>query len=293
MTTEIIPFAYESKQVRVIRDEHGEPWWVGRDVCEILGLGNPNQAMATHLDEDEKGVHVLDTPGGPQEMTIISESGLYALIMRSNKPQSKPFRKWVTSEVLPSIRKTGRYQAPKSKRVKPQTDDNRYALRAVNTIYKDALSIAKLSGLSGNQAILAADRLTTRLTGQSPVNLIVGTPHLDPEIPGDMDRHLTPTEIGHILGGLSAIKINRILEAKGFQVETRSKKCDLIWKPTPTAMAYAVLKDTGKKNSSGTPVQQLFWKERIVDILRRSINADPVHGSEFKGPVTGGSDTIQ
>ena len=77
-------------------------------MCDCLGIANSRDAVS-RLDDDEKGVGKADTLGGGQDMTMISESGLYALIMRSNKPEAKPFRKWVTSEVLPTIRKTGMY----------------------------------------------------------------------------------------------------------------------------------------------------------------------------------------
>lgn len=81
-----------------------------KDVCAILGIGN-NRMASDRLDTDEKGVSQIDTLGGKQEMTVINESGLYNVILRSDKPEAKPFRKWVTSEVLPSIRKTGGYIA--------------------------------------------------------------------------------------------------------------------------------------------------------------------------------------
>lgn len=79
-----------------------------KDVCGVLDISN-SRNISARLDDDEKGVYLVDTPGGVQNMTIISESGLYATIMRSDKPQAKPFRKWVTSEVLPAIRKHGMY----------------------------------------------------------------------------------------------------------------------------------------------------------------------------------------
>ena len=85
-----------------------QPWFVAKDVCDILELGNSRSSLAL-LDEDEKDVHSMDTPGGKQEMTIISEQGLYSLILRSRKPEAKAFKRWVTHEVIPSIRKTGGY----------------------------------------------------------------------------------------------------------------------------------------------------------------------------------------
>lgn len=86
----------------------GEPWFVLADICKVLEIANSRNVTA-RLDPDEKGVRQVDTLGGKQEMTIINESGLYNVILRSDKPQAKPFRKWVTSEVLPSIRKHGAY----------------------------------------------------------------------------------------------------------------------------------------------------------------------------------------
>lgn len=87
---------------------NGEPWFVAKDVCQALLLKNPRQAISA-LDEDEKGVISMDTLGGRQKMNAVTESGLYELISQSRKPEAKPFRKWVTKEVLPALRKTGIY----------------------------------------------------------------------------------------------------------------------------------------------------------------------------------------
>lgn len=107
--SEVVLFEFESKPVRslLIGDE---PWFVAADVCAVLGTRNSRDALA-RLDSDEKGVAITDTLGGPQEMSVINESGLYSLTLTSRKPEAKRFKKWVTSEVLPSIRKTGRYEA--------------------------------------------------------------------------------------------------------------------------------------------------------------------------------------
>jgi anti-repressor protein len=103
-------FNYNGNEVRTIQKD-GEPWWVLKDVCEVLGLSSPHKVF-DRLDEDEKGRNQIPTPGGEQEMTVVNESGLYNVILRSDKPEAKPFRKWVTSEVLPSIRKHGAYMTP-------------------------------------------------------------------------------------------------------------------------------------------------------------------------------------
>ena len=101
---------YKDHPVRIV-DRDGEPWFVAKDVCEALGIAKVDSAIRS-LDEDEKDAHSMSTLGGNQEMTVVSEAGLYSLIMRSRKPEAKTFKRWVTHEVLPSIRKTGAYVAP-------------------------------------------------------------------------------------------------------------------------------------------------------------------------------------
>ena len=107
MENNIQVFNYNSNEVRTVQ-QNGEPWFVLKDVCGILSIGNVADVYA-RLDTDEKGVGQIDTLGGRQNMSIINESGLYNVILRSDKPEAKPFRKWVTSEVIPSIRKHGAY----------------------------------------------------------------------------------------------------------------------------------------------------------------------------------------
>ena len=105
-------FNYNGSEVRTIQ-KNGETWWVLKDVCAVLGLSSPHKVF-DRLDEDEKGRNQIPTLGGEQEMTVVNESGLYNVILRSDKPEAKPFRKWVTSEVLPSIRKHGAYMTPET-----------------------------------------------------------------------------------------------------------------------------------------------------------------------------------
>ena len=105
---ELQVFRYQDNEVRTV-EVNGEPWFVLKDVCNVLGLSTPSR-VAERLDSDEVSqTHLTDSLGREQETTIVSESGLYNVILRSDKPEAKPFRKWVTSEVLPSIRKTGGY----------------------------------------------------------------------------------------------------------------------------------------------------------------------------------------
>ena len=106
---ELQVFTYSGNEVRTVQ-RNGEPWFVLKDVCAILGISKYRDA-ADRLDPDEREPVRVDTLGGKQEMLCINESGLYNVILRSDKPEAKPFRKWVTSEVLPSIRRTGGYIA--------------------------------------------------------------------------------------------------------------------------------------------------------------------------------------
>ena len=110
MTNALQVFDFNEQTVRIIMRD-GEPWWVAKDVCDILGLADTHTALRA-LDEDERGRQSLPTPGGEQEMSVINESGLYTLIIRSNKPEAKQFKRWITHEVIPSIRKTGSYVMP-------------------------------------------------------------------------------------------------------------------------------------------------------------------------------------
>ncbi|MGW4128019.1 BRO family protein [Amycolatopsis japonica] len=106
---DLIPFESGSYQIRVILRD-GEPWFVAADVCKVLDVRDTHD-LTRNLDDDEKGTDSIRTPGGPQDVTVISEAGLYSAILRSRKPAAKDFKRWITHEVIPSIRKTGGYLA--------------------------------------------------------------------------------------------------------------------------------------------------------------------------------------
>lgn len=165
--------------VRVIERE-GEPWFVAADVCKALEISNSRDALS-RIDEDEKGVASTDTLGGKQDMTIVNESGLYSLVLGSRKPEAKQFKRWVTHDVIPSIRKHGAYMTPdtlenmisspefgirlltalkdereKSARLAAQIESDRPKIDYYNTILqcKDAIPIsviAKDYGMSAAQ----------------------------------------------------------------------------------------------------------------------------------------------
>ena len=149
---EIMPFMFGESVVRVITDENGEPWFVAKDVCRVLGLENNRDAVSS-LDEDEK-ITVANPDGNPRAgiphwYVVISESGLYALVFRSRKPQAREFSRWVRKEVLPALRKTGRYEVPGRQPVlEPPASFPPEALRLRpvmrQRLWRDALNTARL-----------------------------------------------------------------------------------------------------------------------------------------------------
>lgn len=105
---DLISYQFDQEPVRVVMIGDA-PWWVANDIAKVLGYRMASD-MTRNLDDDERGTHIVRTPSGDQEMNVISESGLFKSILKSRKPEAKRFTKWVTSEVLPSIRRTGRYE---------------------------------------------------------------------------------------------------------------------------------------------------------------------------------------
>jgi prophage antirepressor-like protein len=104
----LMPFQFDGVQIRIVTDDDGVPWFVAADVCAVLGGG---VEQTRRLDDDEKGLRTVQTPGGAQQMATINESGLYSLVLTSRKSEARTFKKWITSEVLPAIRRTGSYSA--------------------------------------------------------------------------------------------------------------------------------------------------------------------------------------
>jgi prophage antirepressor-like protein len=139
-------FLYRQNSVRVAKvDEDGTPWFVAKDVCDALTIVNVTRAI-DGLDDDEKGLHTVNTPGGPQEMAVISEPGLYALVHNSRKPEARAFKRWVNHEVLPEIRRTGRFNV-----VKPTTE--------LDAIEANARAVVQMVGEIRESRRIAAEAL--------------------------------------------------------------------------------------------------------------------------------------
>jgi hypothetical protein len=244
----LIPFEFDGAPVRVIEVDGG-PWFVGKDVAERLGYADPTNAMKQHCRGVVKRHPIVDGLGRTQEARILAEPDVLRLIVSSHLPEAEKFERWIFEDVLPSIRKTGRYEGRARQPL---------GLRLVASEFRGGLSIAKLAGLQGNQAILSAAKATERMTGMNPLRL-VDAKHLVAQV---QVRQYTPTELGARYGE-SAQAFNKRMERADLQV----KNIHGHWQATDAGAEYAVLLDTGKKHSDGTPVQQLKWLESVTDLL--------------------------
>ena len=167
---QVTPFTFGTHAVRVI-DRDGSPWFICTDVAEALGYRNAPDA-SRHLDDDEKGTQIVRTLGGAQKLTIINESGLYALVLRSRKPEARKFAKWVTSEVLPAIRKTGQYTAPQAQPVHTGGVRLSELISAGHGIYLDTeelhrIAAACMEKLASRAKFYQARELASRNAGKA------------------------------------------------------------------------------------------------------------------------------
>ena len=188
-------------QIRAIMQQ-GEPWFVAADVCKCTDIANSRDAFS-RLDEDEKGVALIDTPGGKQNMAIINEPGLYSLVLGSRKPEAKAFKRWITHEVIPSIRKTGSYSSGNDiKAMRAEAMMRNAKTREANLWLKFA---AVLDSQPHKQ--LCASYGTQVLTGGQRVLPL-------PEV----EKTYSAEEVGAMLGGLSGQKVGRIATKHGLKV---------------------------------------------------------------------------
>lgn len=183
MKNNIVAFKYEEQQVRTI-EKNGEPWFVGKDVAAILGYSDTADAVKKHVDPEDKGVGEMPTPGGKQRIMLINESGLYSLILSSKLPTAKEFKRWVTSEVLPSIRKTGEYKITPAQQ-------NRLDIMERNSRAREASLWLRISAQvkSDTYRQVCASYASTVLAGREVIPLPQTTQH-----------HYSATEIGEMFG---------------------------------------------------------------------------------------------
>lgn len=137
----------EFGQVRTVEID-GQPWLVGKDVAVALGYKEPTKAVRDKVDPEDRGMSKMDTPSGEQEMLIINESGLYSLILSSKMPKAKAFKRWVTSEVLPTIRKNGVYESVKARQHIEQLETSNARLNAaIQNVSHAKAQLAKVIAL--------------------------------------------------------------------------------------------------------------------------------------------------
>ena len=242
MNNELQVFTYEGAEVRtLLRD--GAPWWVLKDVCQILGIAN-HKMTAQRLEQDEVSqTDLTDSLGRKQKATVINEPGLYSVILRSDKPQAKAFKRWVTHDVLPAIRRTGGYTAPAT----PMTDYQRVMTdtRQQNASIRKAQLLNKIAAqYDGPYRQVLQAHATKELTGE----FLLPLPRLE-------DKTLSAAEVGALLG-ISANKV-------GILTNRHQLK---------TGQYGAWFADTAPGHKK--QVQTFRYYEAVVPVLRQLLKAE-------------------
>ena len=196
----------EFGQIR-ISEKDGEPWFVGKDVAEALGYERSADAIRSHIDAEDKGVCKIPTPGGKQDLTVINESGLYSLILSSKLPNAKKFKRWVTSEVLPSLRKNGSYDMKKSKASEEKSKLAEARLMNAKTrMSNQFLKLANVNTLSKEYKNILVAKAAEILAGEPLISL-----------PKSRQKTYSAKEIGDMFN-ISANKVGRIANMNGLKV---------------------------------------------------------------------------
>ena len=242
----VIPFQFENNSIRVITDDNGEPWFNAKEVCDVLGYGNPHQALSTHIDEDDlQKLEVIDNIGRKQKANHVNESGLFALIFGSTKDEAKRFKRWVTHDVLPSIRKTGSYTAQQ-----PQN--------SITDMLQIGNAVAQIKGVNPSLAMACTLDVIECVTGMPTTKLTKALPKVDM----DDAAILNATQVGEPLD-IKARAVNLALEKLGFQ-----KKEDKDWVLTESGAEYGELKPFHRHGHSGYEIR---WKPSVIVVLRNQM----------------------
>lgn len=237
---ELQVFNYQSKEVRVIQKD-GKEWWVAKDVCDILDITNVTQAVGK-LDDDERSMFNIGRQG---EANIINEPGLYKLILRSDKQEAKPFMRWVTHEVLPSIRKTGSYSTSSPQSIKERE-------LQVKIDREKRLSMKQITDfVNRHEAKLSSACIQQVLHETSKV--LLGTPIIS--LPVLESKTYTATELGKEFN-VTANKIGRIANINNLKTEQ-----------------YGILVLDKKKHCDGQ-VESFLYNEKGREILRKLIDGE-------------------
>lgn len=250
MSTELIPFDFEGRPVRVVTDAQGEPWFVAADVCAVLELPNTTRALA-RLDPDEQAlISIQGISRGNDQVNVVNEPGLYSLVLGSRKREAKRFKRWVTHEVLPAIRKTGAY-APGAKlpALPAPTQDRVTALLLIGE------AVAKVPGVKPGIAMAATLTCIQENTGLAVETLRRALPAANEAI-----CSLNATQLGRLLG-LSAKATNQRLAHHGLQFRNERDE----WELTEAGEAWAEAMPYSRNGHSG---YQILWNPAVVERLK-------------------------
>ncbi|MBD2771172.1 BRO-N domain-containing protein [Iningainema tapete] len=276
-------FQFESQEVRFVGSAD-DPWWVASDVCAILGIvvslavngreRKTKDGSVYHdggLDEDEKGVAIVNTPGGDQEMLVVNEPGLYRLIFKSRKPVARRFQRWVYHEVLPAIRKTGSFAiAEPQKEIQPQ-EQPQLALPPATPTPQEISDVIDLmlgntdlhpnlkAGVKGNAIAKLHPQLRTVIEEAKAL------------LPVSIESNLVrPTVLANKLTEStgekwSAVRVNKVLIEQGFQIKNPDGK-NPDYLPTEKGKEHSeIVVDTAKGH--GKTIQSLQWHLTVLEAL--------------------------
>ena len=184
-------------------EKEGNPYFVGKDIARILGYSNTRDALSKHVDEEDKGVANCDSPGGIQEMVVINESGLYSLILGSKLESAKKFKRWVTSEILPTLRKTGTYTIPEPEKPDREAEERQkrteaMLMNAKSRAAKLYLQLAEVDTLSLTYKSVLVSKAAETLSGEELLPL-----------PKPVQKTYSAKEIGDMFG-ISANRVGHI-----------------------------------------------------------------------------------
>lgn len=248
---QLISFDYNTNPIRTQVTDDGEPLFCLADICKALGMNGTENTVRQIKEEFETPVlntGVIQRETGPAKATFITEPQLYFVLMRSRAENARPFRQWVVNEVLPSIRKTGKYEVPKA-----EPKDYKLA-----DMMESAKIIFGAAGIEGAALALALDSVAVTETGKSMLKA-AGLQIAAPK----QKVLLCPRDIGKPYG-FTPQAVNQMLEARGLQRRMENGK----WEPTEKGKALGgELLYVNKNHNTGTLVTQLKWPSDILDNL--------------------------
>jgi prophage antirepressor-like protein len=254
--SDIVPFRFDEHPIRV-QQEDGAPWFCANDVCEALGHSNGRKALADLVHEDDvTSRDAIDSMGRTQATNFVNESGLYALIFGSRLESAKRFKRWVTHEVLPTLRKTGRYEAPRAaptddvKLLTAKRLESKERRLSAELLLKTLRTINKVKPLHPDVFVATAAVAAETAAGRD-------LPALKP---ATLEEWYTPTQIADRLG-VSAHRIGRVITELGIRGNVEGT-------------ARAVINKAAHSEKTITSYQ---YSPKAVEMIEAKLSAEPVH----------------